>query len=416
MVKKVTKVLMSLGGIAASIKESQSKQTLVAHVSLVVTSSKTEKVEKPDTIPDATQPNIEKLTKAQVEVEVKLQTEHINVGTQQKVEKLTEKEPEQSIVEPTVSKTESKDDSKIEKKIETQSEKKAEIVNKEETWKLDEDLVAEVTRLQKEGIKFYRDRKFSVESTKNFPKNEEERAQLAKKDNISLPFYLASSLNDSLADHAKKPKSYPIAHRGLILLIYEHLKGKARANRDDTFVENAHISEGYDGSDSDEDSYNLPLHNKLRVSDEAKEDMKENAGSKQEQGKEVEEEAENEQEKEVEGEEGDEQRKEDVEELEAKDNPYVSDSRNDVQHNMEEGNPRSVDSTLVMENVNSILNAARNSTLEMFNFQKWVIDNISSIQNKQRDLDYKIKKLIKDTNIKGKKDVAEDTSDAEDEE
>lgn len=60
----------------------------------------------------------------------------------------------------------------------------------------------------------------------------------------------------------------------------------------------------------------------------------------------------------------------------------VLDSRNDGQHNMEEENPMSVDSALVMENANSILNATRNSTLEMFNFQKWVIDNISSIENK----------------------------------
>ncbi|XP_059065573.1 uncharacterized protein LOC131857306 [Cryptomeria japonica] len=136
----------------------------------------------------------------------------------------------------------------------------------------------------------------------------------------------------------------------------------------------------------------------------------------QHEGKEVEEEAENEEEKEVEGEEGDEQRKEDVEEIEVKDNPYISDRRNDVQHNMEEGNPRSMDSASIMENVDSILNVAKNSTLEMFNFQKWVIDNISSIQNNRRDLDYKIENLIKDANTKGKEDVAKDTSDAEDEE
>lgn len=125
-----------------------------------------------------------------------------------------------------------------------------------QTWRVDEDLVAEVNGLQKDDINFYRDRKFSVEAIKNFPKNEEERACIAKKDNISyylpnevnsfwqkmlkvlmeyltidgrfskvynyhfvilnhfrhgskisLPFYLASSLNDSLADHAKKPNS-----------------------------------------------------------------------------------------------------------------------------------------------------------------------------------------------------------------
>lgn len=99
----------------------------------------------------------------------------------------------------------------------------------------------------------------------------------------------------------------------------------------------------------------------------------------------MEEEAENEQEKEVEGEEGDkfnEQREEDVEESEVKDKPYVSDNRDDAQHNMEEGNRRSEDSTPDMKNVDSILNATRNNTLEMFNFQKWVVDNITSIQEK----------------------------------
>ncbi|XP_059068534.1 uncharacterized protein LOC131859039 [Cryptomeria japonica] len=47
------------------------------------------------------------------------------------VQKSTKKEPEQSIVEPTVSKAESKDDSKVENKVETQSEQKEEIVDKE---------------------------------------------------------------------------------------------------------------------------------------------------------------------------------------------------------------------------------------------------------------------------------------------
>ncbi|XP_059073267.1 uncharacterized protein LOC131874065 [Cryptomeria japonica] len=180
---------------------------------------------------------------------------------------------------------------------------------------LDEDLVAEVTGLQKEGTKFYKDCKFSVEATKNFPKSDEERAQLAKKDNVS----------------------YYLPHQG-----------KARANREDSLVENAHISE-------------------------AKEDTKENFGSEEEQGKEVDDKAESEQKKEAEGEEEKVQRKEYVEELEANNNPYVSDNRNDAQHSTEEGNPRFVVFAPVMENADSILNAARNSTLEMFNFQKWAL-------------------------------------------
>lgn len=52
--------------------------------------------------------------------------------------------------------------------------------------------MAEVTGLQKDDIKFYRDRKFSVEAIKNFPKNEEERARLAKKDNAS--YYLSDQV------------------------------------------------------------------------------------------------------------------------------------------------------------------------------------------------------------------------------
>ncbi|XP_059067556.1 uncharacterized protein LOC131032421 [Cryptomeria japonica] len=89
-------------------------------------------VEKPDTIQDATQSNIEKPTEAQAKAEVKTQTEPTNDDTQQKVEKPIEKEPEQSIVELTISKTKNKDDSKIERKIKTQSEQKEEKMDKQE--------------------------------------------------------------------------------------------------------------------------------------------------------------------------------------------------------------------------------------------------------------------------------------------
>ncbi|XP_059070788.1 vegetative cell wall protein gp1-like [Cryptomeria japonica] len=60
---------------------------------------------------------------------------------------------------------------------------------------------------------------------------------------------------------------------------------------------------------------------------------------------------------------------------------------------MEEGNPRSEDSTQDMEDVDTILNVVRNSSLEMFNFQKWVVDNITNIQEKQRELELKIDNL-----------------------
>lgn len=82
---------------------------------------------------------------------------------------------------------------------------------------------------------------------------------------ISLPFYLASSLNESLVDHAKNPNSYPIAHQGLILLIYEHLKDKARATKDDPLIMNAHISKSSKDSDLDEEQPDASTHLKRRV-------------------------------------------------------------------------------------------------------------------------------------------------------
>lgn len=139
-----------------------------------------------------------------------------------------------------------------------------------------------------EGTKFYRDRMCTAEAFKKFPKMEDKKSNLEKKDNISyftpqqvkpfwqkilralmeyltvhgrftkiynyhfailnhfhhgvkisLPFYLASSLNKSLADHIKKPSSYPLANQGLILLIYEYMKDKSRATKDDPLILNA---------------------------------------------------------------------------------------------------------------------------------------------------------------------------------
>lgn len=298
----------------------------------------------------------------------------------------------------------------------------------QETWKLDEDLVVEVIGLQKEGTKFYRDQKFAVEAIKNFPKSDEEKVQLTKKENvsyylphqvksfwqnmlrvlmeflivdgrftkvynyhfailnhfchgfkISLPFYLASSLNEILADHEKKPKSYPIAHQGLILLIYEHLKKKARVNKEDPLVENAHISDGHDGSEYDDDSSNIPLHKKGRVGDVDKEDMDVDASSEEERGKATDDEVESEK-KEVAREEEEVQTKVYVEEPDS--NPIVSDRRNVAQHTTKEVNPNFVISAQGMETTDSILKAAKNSTVEFFNFQKWVIENITSILNK----------------------------------
>ncbi|XP_059066279.1 uncharacterized protein LOC131857609 [Cryptomeria japonica] len=106
------------------------------------------------------------------------------------------------------------------------------------------------------------------------------------------------------------------------------------------------------------------------------------------QGKEVDDQAKNEQEKEDEGEEGDEQRKENFEEPEAKNNPYVSDSRNDDKHNMEEGNPRYVGSVPVMENVDSILNAARNSKED-------IVEDTDKVEDEEEISNYLEKDMLK---------------------
>lgn len=92
----------------------------------------------------------------------------------------------------------------------------------------------------------------------------------------------------------------------------------------------------------------------------------------------------------------------------------VSDSINVAQNSMEEANPKSVSSEQGRDTEKTILNAARNCMLESFNFQKWVIENITSIQSKQRDLEYKVHNLINDTNS-GKKSVEVETSEVEDE-
>lgn len=54
-----------------------------------------------------------------------------------------------------------------------------------EIWQIDINLVAEVTGLQMEGTKFYRDRKYAAEALKNFLKLEDEKGKLVKTDNIS---------------------------------------------------------------------------------------------------------------------------------------------------------------------------------------------------------------------------------------
>lgn len=95
-------------------------------------------------------------------------------------------------------------------------------------------------------------------------------------------------------------------------------------------------------------------------------------------------------------------------------NPMVSDSRNVVQNSTEEANPKSMSSKQGRDTTDSILNVAQNCSLESFNFQKWVVENITSIKSKQRDLEDEIHNLIKDTNS-GKKIAEVETSEAEDE-
>lgn len=93
-----------------------------------------------------------------------------------------------------------------------------------------------------------------------------------------------------------------------------------------------------------------------------------------------------------------------------------SDSRNVTLNSKEDDNPNSVDTKQGRDSANTILNTTcnctRNCTLESFNFQKWVVDNITSMQSKQRELENKINKLIKDS---GKKNDETETSEAEEE-
>ncbi|XP_059069456.1 uncharacterized protein LOC131859561 [Cryptomeria japonica] len=148
-------------------------------------------------------------------------------------------------------------------------------------------------------------------------------------------------------------------------------KDKVKANKHDPFVENAHIYEDYDSFESDEDSTNPPPKMKLRVSKKAEDYAEETDDPKQKHEKEMEKEVTHEKEKELEGETGDkdnEQGKEDVDESEEKESPYDTYNRDEVQNNMEERNPRSEDSAQDMEDTDTILNAARNNSLEMFNF------------------------------------------------
>lgn len=192
---------------------------------------------------------------------------------------------------------------------------------------------------------------------------------------ISLPFYLASSLNESLTDYAKNPNSYPIAHKGLILLIFEHLKDKARATKDDPLITNSHIPESCKDFDLDEDQPNAPTHKKRRVEIEH-EEMEVHCEVEEEKGKDIE--------IEMEYEKDDNIGKED--EGDNFENPHSTpmglDGKNVAPNSKEDDNPNSVGTEQGRDSTNTILNTARNYTLECFNFLKWVVDNITSMQSK----------------------------------
>lgn len=142
--------------------------------------------------------------------------------------------------------------------------------------RLDDRLIAKVTSMKMEGVKFFRGHKLYDNVIKIFPKDEAKK-ELVKMNKtyfslyqvnnfwckifkvvmeyvtidgrftkiysyhfvllnhfrhsikIYFPYYLMCSLNDNLANHIKNPKVSPLAHQGLILLIYEHFE--ARANR-----------------------------------------------------------------------------------------------------------------------------------------------------------------------------------------
>lgn len=79
-------------------------------------------------------------------------------------------------------------------------------------------------------------------------------------------------------------------------------------------------------------------------------------------------------------------------------NPKGAKSKNEALNPKEGDNPNAEETEQSKDFADTILDIARNCTLEFFNFQKWVVENITSMQGKQRELEDKINKLIKMSN------------------
>lgn len=114
---------------------------------------------------------------------------------------------------------------------------------------VDENLIAEITGLLMDGIKFYRDRKFFDAAVIKFLKTDEELLKVlmeyitidkrfsrvfgyhftflnnfCHQVRVSIPFYSSSSLNESFKLHRKGPSKFFVLHEGLLLLILNILK------------------------------------------------------------------------------------------------------------------------------------------------------------------------------------------------
>ena len=138
-------------------------------------------------------------------------------------------------------------------------------------FQITEEVIAAVAEIPREGIKFFRDKKMSMNAVDNFVKNLKEEKRLVKSETfyeynsikklwrymlralieyvtldlqfdrvrthhfillnhfqhgvkILFSFYLFTSLSKVLSCYKKKPSANPALHEGLLLLVYEHFK------------------------------------------------------------------------------------------------------------------------------------------------------------------------------------------------
>jgi hypothetical protein len=138
------------------------------------------------------------------------------------------------------------------------------------------ELIAHVTKIPDEGLKFYKDKKVSANVVNNFAKNTDEKKELVKSETyyemdsikklwryvlraiiefisletrfdrvrthhfvllnhfhygtkVSFPFYLFSSMNKNISGYKKKPSANPALHEGLLLFLYDYFKAHSRS-------------------------------------------------------------------------------------------------------------------------------------------------------------------------------------------